>query len=514
MLDENKTSGETLVVEDHNQIFSQPVFVETFKNKAAFECGEGAEAVAKQLDYSKSAEYKEKNFARSALTINPAKACQPLGAILVASGFKGCLPYVHGSQGCVSYFRSHFNRHFKEPFSAVSDSMTEDAAVFGGNKNMAEGLKNALALYKPEMIAVSTTCMAEVIGDDLNAFIGNAKKDGAIPTEFPVPYAHTPSFVGSHVTGYDQMMRGFMFYFTKDNAKAAKDNGKINLIPGFDPFTVANIPAMKDMLSQMGVEYTVLGDNSEILNTPMDGHYQMYAGGTTIAEVTDAKNAKATFTLLPDSTSKVTASCVKDDWEQEFVELTPMGISGTDQFLMKVSEITGKEIPDSLAKERGQALDAMADSNYYLHGKRFSIFGDPSYVEALVDFYMELGAEPLHIVVSNSTKKWGRALQKKLDASEFGKQAQVHHGADLWHLRSLMFEEKPDFLVGSTYGKQLALDVGVPLVRIGFPIFDRHHLHRYSTFGYKGVINLLTWTVNTLLDDLDRKATFNNDFVR
>lgn len=132
-------------------------------------------------------EYQELNFKREALTINPAKACQPLGAVLCALGFEKTLPYVHGSQGCVAYFRTYFNRHFKEPVACVSDSMTEDAAVFGGQKNMFDGLENAKALYKPECIAVSTTCMAEVIGDDLNAFIGNAKKEGHIPPEFPTP---------------------------------------------------------------------------------------------------------------------------------------------------------------------------------------------------------------------------------------------------------------------------------------------------------------------------------------
>ena len=80
----------------------------------------------------------------------------------------------------MAYFRTYFNRHFKEPIACVSDSMTEDAAVFGGNNNMNLGLQNASALYKPEIIAVSTTCMAEVIGDDLQAFIANAKKDGFV----------------------------------------------------------------------------------------------------------------------------------------------------------------------------------------------------------------------------------------------------------------------------------------------------------------------------------------------
>ena len=128
------------------------------------------------FQWSTTKEYQEINFNREALTVNPAKACQPLGAVLCALGFEKTMPYVHGSQGCVAYFRTYFNRHFKEPVACVSDSMTEDAAVFGGQKNMMAGLENAKALYKPDIIAVSTTCMAEVIGDDLNAFINNAKK--------------------------------------------------------------------------------------------------------------------------------------------------------------------------------------------------------------------------------------------------------------------------------------------------------------------------------------------------
>ena len=101
------------------------------------------------FEWTTTEEYKELNFKRQTLTINPAKACQPLGAVLCALGFEKTLPYVHGSQGCVAYFRTYFNRHFKEPISCVSDSMTEDAAVFGGQKNMFAGLENAKASTSP-----------------------------------------------------------------------------------------------------------------------------------------------------------------------------------------------------------------------------------------------------------------------------------------------------------------------------------------------------------------------------
>ncbi len=39
---------------------------------------------------------------RQALTINPAKTCQPIGAMYAALGIHRCLPHSHGSQGCCS----------------------------------------------------------------------------------------------------------------------------------------------------------------------------------------------------------------------------------------------------------------------------------------------------------------------------------------------------------------------------------------------------------------------------
>ncbi len=171
-------------------LFREQEYKDNLANKKAlYEEAHDADKIREVFEWTTTEEYKTLNFQREALTVNPAKACQPLGAVLCALGFEKTMPYVHGSQGCVAYFRTYFNRHFKEPISCVSDSMTEDAAVFGGQKNMFAGLENARAIYKPEMIAVSTTCMAEVIGDDLNAFINNARANGHIPEDFPLPFA-------------------------------------------------------------------------------------------------------------------------------------------------------------------------------------------------------------------------------------------------------------------------------------------------------------------------------------
>ncbi|MFM6202097.1 MAG: DUF3364 domain-containing protein, partial [Dolichospermum sp.] len=123
-------------IQDHVELFHQPEYQQLFENKKQFENGHTPEEVQRVADWTKTWEYREKNFAREALTVNPAKGCQPLGAMFAAVGFEGTLPFVQGSQGCVAYFRTHLTRHYKEPFAGVSSSMTEDAAVFGGLQNM------------------------------------------------------------------------------------------------------------------------------------------------------------------------------------------------------------------------------------------------------------------------------------------------------------------------------------------------------------------------------------------
>ncbi len=493
--------------------------------KKGFEEAHSDAKVQETFAWTTTAEYQELNFKREALTINPAKACQPLGAVLCALGFENTLPYVHGSQGCVAYFRTYFNRHFKEPVACVSDSMTEDAAVFGGHGNMNDGLQNALALYKPEMIAISTTCMAEVIGDDLQAFTNNAKKDGFVPKELPLPYAHTPSFVGSHVTGWDNMFEGVCRTLAPEAGEVGS-NGKINLVAGFDTY-LGNYRVLKRMMTEMEVPFSLLSDPSEVLDTPADGAYRMYAGGTSQAEVKDAPNAIDTLLLQPWQLVK-SKKVVSETWGQPASAVNvPIGLEATDELLRKISALTGKPIADSLAKERGRLVDMMTDSHTWLHGKKFALYGDPDFVMGLTKFLLELGAEPTVILCHNGSKKWEKALKKVLEASPYGQNSEIYVGCDLWHLRSLMFTNKPDFLIGNSYGKYIQRDTlakgkeyEVPLIRLGFPIFDRHHLHRMTTWGYEGAMYILTTLVNAVLERLDQdtmilgKTDYNFDLVR
>lgn len=509
-------------------LFEQDEYQTLFRQKRGLEEAHDDQRVREVFAWTTTPEYEELNFKREALTVDPAKACQPLGAVLCSLGFANTLPYVHGSQGCVAYFRTYFSRHFKEPIACVSDSMTEDAAVFGGNNNLSVGLQNASALYKPDVIAVSTTCMAEVIGDDLHAFIGNAKKDGFVDPAIPVPFAHTPSFIGSHVTGWDNMFEGFAKTFTTENGQdyQAGSLPRLNLVTGFETY-LGNYRVIKRMMAQMDVPCSLLSDPSEVLDTPTDGHYRMYAGGTTQQEMREAPNAIDTLLLQPWHLTK-TKKMVQESWNQPATEVqVPIGLAATDALLMSVSNLTGKPVSDELTLERGRLVDMMLDSHTWLHGKRFGLYGDPDFVMGLSRFLLELGCEPTVVLCHNGNKRWQKAMKKILEASPYGQDSEVYVNCDLWHFRSLMFTRQPDFMIGNSYGKFIQRDTlakgeqfEVPLIRLGFPLFDRHHLHRQTTWGYEGAMTILTTLVNAVLEKLDHDTMklgvtdYNFDLIR
>ena len=491
----------------NNSLFENDTYKSIFESKKQYEDGFSDEKIAEIVEYTKTEEYKEKNFKREALVINPLKACQPLGAFYAAIGFKDTLPYLHGSQGCAAYFRSHFSRHFKEPFPAVSDSMTEDAAVFGGHNNMYEGLKNAYNLYKPKNIGICTSCMAEVIGDDIESFANNSKKNGDIPEDVCIVTAHTPSFVGSHIIGYDNMLYSFIRTF---GMEGIKEQSNINIFLGFDTY-IGDFEEIKRIAKLFDINITIISDPSEMLNSPTDGNYKMYRGGTDVEDVKKAPGAIGSIFLQKYSMKK-TIEHVKNQWGQNSKIINPIGIDGSDELIKAIAELTGKEIPEVLKTERGQLIDAIADSYYHIYGKTFAVNGDPDMAIGITRFLLELGGIPKIVLVTNATKKFEKEINKLFASFEVEDQCTVYTGKDMWHLRSLLFTTPVDYIIGNTFAKLLSRDTNIPLIRIGFPIFDRHHLHRYPIIGYKGALNLLNWIVNKILDDIDEKTKDSPSF--
>lgn len=434
--------------------------------------------------------------------INPAKTCQPIGAMYAALGIHNCLPHSHGSQGCCSYHRMHLTRHFRDPIMASTSSFTEGASVFGGGANLKTAIKNVFSIYNPDVMAIHTTCLTETIGDDIPSYLGQAE----IPEGKIVIHANTPSYVGSHVTGFANMTKGMVNYLSEATTEAKKE--QVNIIPGF--VNPGDMREIKRMVSAMGIKYIMFPDTSGVVDAPMTGEYHMFPkGGTKVEDIRDTGNSKATLALGSFASADPAIQLERKCKVPATTLKTPIGVKATDELLMSLRSTFAQEIPYELEEERGQLVDIMTDTHFHFHGKKVAIFGDPDIVIGLTEFVLSLGMIPVHVLTGTP----GGAFEKEVKAMllESGVKGNVKASGDLFELHQWIKNEPVDLIIGTTYGKYIARAEDIPLVRIGFPILDRS-VHSYLPIvGYKGAMRIIEMISNALLERQDRDAT-DEDF--
>lgn len=434
---------------------------------------------------------------RKALRINPCKTCQPVGAIYCALGVHKCMPHSHGSQGCVSYHRTFLSRHFKEPAIASTSSFTEGASVFGGGSNLRTGVKNVFEIYDPDVIAVHTTCLSETIGDDVGSYI--IEMD--MPDDKLVVHASTPSYVGSHVNGFFNMMCGFINYLSKSSGKK---NGKVGIFPGF--LNPGDLREMKRIAETMKAPYIMFPDQSGVMDAPMTGRYEMYPnGGTTLDEITALGDCEKVL-ALGKLTSMEPANVLKRKCKVPY-ELMPLpiGIEGTDRFIMELSKLAQAQVPAALEEERGQLIDVMLDAHLYYHGKTVAVFGDPDTVLGLTQLVLEMGMIPKFVITGTPGEAFTRYATELFE--KFGvTDCVAKANADLFELHQWIKNEPVDLLLGISYGKQIAKAENIPFVRAGFPVLDRYAHSYFPITGYRGALRLVELITNALLDKFDREC--------
>ena len=429
--------------------------------------------------------------------INPAKTCQPIGAMYAALGIHKCLPHSHGSQGCCSYHRMHLTRHFRDPIMASTSSFTEGASVFGGGANLKTAIKNVFTIYNPDVMAVHTTCLTETIGDDIPSFLGQSE----VPEGKIVIHANTPSYVGSHVTGFSNMVKGMVNYLSEATTEAKKE--QVNIIPGF--VNPGDMREIKRLVRAMGINSIMFPDTSGVVDSPITGKFEMFPkGGTTVAELKDTGNSRLTLALGSFASTDAAIQLERKCKVSAKTLKTPIGVKATDELLLNLRNSFVKEIPYELEEERGQLVDIMTDTHYHFHGKKVAIFGDPDIVIGLTEFVLSLGMLPVHVLTGTP----GNAFEKEVKAMllEAGLKGNVKAAGDLFEFHQWIKNEPVDLIIGTTYGKYIAKAEDIPLVRVGFPVLDRS-VHSYLPIvGYKGAMRLVEMISNALLDRADRDA--------
>jgi nitrogenase molybdenum-iron protein beta chain len=389
---------------------------------------------------------------------------------------------------------------------ASTSSFTEGSSVFGGQSNLLQAVTTIFSLYDPEIIAVHTTCLSETIGDDIAQIIGKAGIEGKIPAGRHVIHANTPSYVGSHVTGFASMTKAFVDYFAESTGH--KD-GKIAVFPGWvEP---ADMVELKRILAEMDVDFTLLPDTSGVLDGPLDGRFQMYPdGGTRLSDIRRMGDANASFGLGPFASGPAAKLLDTKCKVPPHIMDLPIGLRATDRFLDELRRVAGVSIPESIVKERGRLVDMMADMHQYTYGKTVALAGDPDQLCALAEFLTDLDMRVKYVVTGTPGKAFlprlAELIGEPMDGDYRGTPSAEGVPGDLFALHQRLMQSKTDLLIGNTHCKYVAYDEDIPFVRFGFPIIDRVGHADFPCVGYRGGLRLMEKILGAIMDRIERDA--------
>jgi len=435
-------------------------------------------------------------------TRNPCKACAPLGAALVMRGIAGAVPFLHGSQGCATYMRRYLISHFREPMDIATSGFNESTTIFGGEKILSQGLDNVTSQYHPALIGIATTCLTETIGEDVHGLLHeyHEKREGA---EAPLlVHVSTPSYNGTHIDGFNDAVRAVVEQLAEASAISSADAASsVNLFPGM--VSSEDLRFLKEVAAEFALPITLFPDYSETLDGPsMDKYHKIPEGGTTIPALRATPAAKASIEFgRTIRTKRTAASFLQERFEVPAKRIgLPIGVQESDVFFAAMEKLSGRKTPEKYRMERGRLIDAYVDGHKYLFGKRALVIGDEDLVVGLAAFLAETGVIP---VLCASGGKSGALKHSIAEVTTHVREPiTVRDGVDFMTIaEEVEFGElKADFIIGSSKAAKLARQLGVPHIRVGFPIHDRIGGQRILHLGYHGAQQLFDLMVNTLLE--------------
>lgn len=419
----------------------------------------------------------------------------PMGASTAFKGIESTMILLHGSQGCSTYIRRHLAAHYNEPIDIASSSLNEKETIHGGAANLKKGLKNTLRLYHPKMVGISTTCLAETIGEDLKRIIIEFKEEEQDYKDVIFIPVSSPGYGGTNFEGFYFTLRRILQELAVDTTPT----NAINIIAG--NLTPADVRKIKEMLELLGTEYTFLPDVSKTLDAPFTKNYEKLSPeGTKIHEIRKMAGAIATIEmgmLVPGHLSP--GKYLEDEFGIPLYRCPiPIGLDNTDKFIEIIKEITGRKIPNKIKEDRGRMLDGMIDSHKYNAEGRAAIFGEPEIVYAVSKICLENGIQPLLISTGTKAAKLRELLEPDLKKVE--SEWAVIDDTDLETIQFYVKKLGVNILIGTSDGKYITEKEDIPLVRVGFPIHDRVGAQRKLYCGYEGSMQFLDNITNTLLE--------------
>ena len=427
-------------------------------------------------------------------SINQIRYVCAIGAMYTASAIPRVIPITHCGPGCSD--KQYTNLAFYNGFQgggygggAVPPSVnaSEQEVVFGGNERLKELIEASLKIMEADLFVVLTGCIADLVGDDVGAVVGEFQERGV-----PIVFAETGGFKGNNFTGHELVTKAIIDQYVGDydGLKEEKTVNVWSLLPYQNTFWRGDLAEIKRVLEGIGLKVNILF-------------------GNTSKGVEEWKEIpKAAFNLvLSPWLGLQTAEHLERKYDQPYLHIPviPIGAKETGAFLRKVAAFAGlnaSKVEKFIEQEEETYYHYLEDfSDFYAEywwglPAKFAVIGDSAYNLALTKFLVnQLGLIPgKQIITENPPEEYREAIREQYRNIAEDVKADVEFEEDGYtvgqKLRQTNFGHKPPIIFGTTWERDIAKELKGAIVEVGFPASYEVVISR-AYVGYRGALTLL-----------------------
>jgi len=419
------------------------------------------------------------------LQINPIKLSQPMGALLCFLGIKNTMPLMHGAQGCASFSKVFFTRHFSDPIAIQTTAVNDLTAVIdGGDYSISEAIKNITKKVKPDLVGLFTTGMTETKGDDIKGATYLLRNTQLMA------YVHTPDFEGGLESGFSLSIQAIIEQLVE--ATEAIDYKKALLIPNVN-LTPIEIEKIKEQIDSFGYETLALPDLSQSL----DGHLglkqgALSSGGISVDEIKALGDAHVVITI-GDSVEKCGELMLEKNAKTKHLHFdTISGLLKADAFYKALMEAKELSKPNpSIVRWRKRLQDALLDTHFALGGTQTIIAAEPDQILSIATSISEAGAKIKAVISPTKSKALEKIECDNIIIGDFEDVERELEGADL--------------LISNFHGERLCHAQHKALLVRGFPNYEQVGNNLKNDTLYEGGCYLLFEVANLIGHYQDHK---------
>jgi nitrogenase molybdenum-iron protein beta chain len=385
--------------------------------------------------------------------------------------------------------------------SMPGSNVQEREVVFGGTDRLEELVKNSLKIMAGDLYIILTSCVTEMIGDDVASVVNSlAEDDGE-----KIIYAETGGFHGNSYLGYDLVLESILAQYVP---VTGKKTGRVNLWgipPYFDVFWRGNLLELRRLLEKIGLE----------VNT-------FFTVEDTLASIRQAGSAELNIVVSDIFGLKAAETAKNIHGTPYLTTQLPIGPTATADFLGTVGaalnlpqEVIARFIDDQ-TRRYYSILEPLTDCFSDIDLQRYAaVVGDSNYVTAVTRFLADdLGWLPEVAAVTDVLRDEQKDLvAERLNKLESGIRPELIFSTDTseirrqtlshWQSRTKIqgkytHSPNPAFVLGSSLERELAKELNAPHLSIAFPVSNRAVLDR-GYAGFSGGLRLIEDLLSTII---------------